>query len=94
MKKKLLIACVMLVSVLFLFSLIESLNHNYSDSPQKSDLIVMIGGDNGRLKHAAELYKDGFADSVMITPVINISGLDQNIEAASGIRHSGKRADC
>lgn len=95
MKKKLLIACIMLVSVLLLISLIDSVNHNYSDSPQKSDLIVMIGGDNGRLKHAAELYKDDFADSVMITPVINISGLEQNIESAAayGIPESALIAD-
>lgn len=95
MKKKLLIACVMLVPVLFLFSLIENFNHNYSDTPKNSDLIVMIGGDTGRLKHAAELYEDGFADSVMITPVINISGLEQNIESAAayGIPESALIAD-
>ena len=95
MKKKLLIAAGILVSVLLLISLADSFNHNYSDSPKDSDLIVMIGGDTGRLKRAAELYADGYADYVMITPVINIPGLEQNIAAAAdyGIPESALIAD-
>ena len=95
MKKKLLIAAIILVSVCLLISLVDSFQHNYSDNPGDSDLIVMIGGDNGRLKRAAELYQDGYADYVMITPVINIPGLEQNIEAAReyGIPESALIAD-
>lgn len=82
MKRKILIATGILVSVLMLISFVDSFNHNYSDSPKDSDLIVMIGGDTGRLKRAAELYQDGYGNYVMITPVINIPGLEQNIETA------------
>lgn len=82
MSKKLIKIVAIIISILLIISLIDSLNHNYSDAAEESDLIVMIGGDSGRLKKAAELYKEGYADFVMITPVINSSRTEQNLSTA------------
>lgn len=95
MKRKILIASAVIFSFVLIISLIDSLNHNYSDKPKNSDLIVMIGGDKGRLKHAADLYNNGYADYVLITPVINEPGFEQSIESAVsyGIKENALIAD-
>lgn len=58
--------CLMLIFVV----LVESVNHSKSDTPKKADVIVMLGGgDQGRMQKAAELYNNNYADFVIISPV-------------------------
>lgn len=39
-----------------------------ADEPAESEVIVLLGGgDQGRVKKAADLYKEGYADEVLIT---------------------------
>src|SRR5699024_6140524 len=39
------------------------------DTPVKVDVIILVGGgDEGRMKKAAELYHEGYAKNVIITP--------------------------
>lgn len=80
MRKKLIIFIILTLLVLFILSLFDSLDHNYTDTPAESDLIVLVGGDSGRLKKTAELYKAGYADFVLITPVLEEHILEQSIE--------------
>lgn len=43
-----------------------------SQNPEKADLIVALGGDNGsRIDKAAELYRRGFAPNVLLTGLEN-----------------------
>lgn len=47
---------------------IDSASLNRSTSIEKADVIVLLGGgDEGRVRHAGELYTDGYADYVFIT---------------------------
>ncbi|TVT28943.1 YdcF family protein [Salinicoccus cyprini] len=83
MKIRIIIIVVCIVLMLFVISLIESFNHNYSDDPVESDLIVMLGGgDEARMQKAAELYQEGYADHVLITPVVESDLLSQSSELA------------
>src|SRR5699024_11519912 len=55
--------------MLMVTSVIDSFNHNETDIPESADVIIMLGGgDAGRMEKAAELYHEGYADYVMITP--------------------------
>jgi len=39
-----------------------------AEAPEESDVIVVLGGgDQGRVEQAAELYNEGYADEVLIT---------------------------
>src|SRR5699024_7872231 len=39
-----------------------------AEAPEESDVIVVLGGgDQGRVERAAELYNEGYADEVLIT---------------------------
>ena len=61
------IFCIALMLVVT--SVIDSFNHSDTDTPEKADVIIMLGGgDAGRMEKAAELYHAGYADYVMITP--------------------------
>lgn len=61
------IFCITLM--LIVTSVIDSFNHSGTDTPKKADVIIMLGGgDKGRMEKAAELYHAGYADYVMITP--------------------------
>lgn len=61
------IFCIALMLVVT--SVIDSFNHSGSDTPESADVIIMLGGgDAGRMEKAAELYHEGYADYVMITP--------------------------
>lgn len=63
------IFCIALM--LIVASVIDSFNHSKTDTPEKSDVIIMLGGgDKGRMEKAAELYHEGYAEYVMITPAI------------------------
>jgi uncharacterized SAM-binding protein YcdF (DUF218 family) len=42
----------------------------YEDQPEKADAIILISGDNVRIKKAAELYHAGYADQVLLTTAL------------------------
>lgn len=64
------ILCIALM--LMVTSVIDSFNHNETDTPEKADIIIMLGGgDKGRMEKAAELYHEGYAEYVMITPAMD-----------------------
>ncbi len=58
-------------SLLFVFAgtaLADSVLPVEAEEPAESDAIVLLGGgDQGRVEKAAELYKEGYADEVLIT---------------------------
>lgn len=61
------IFCIALM--LLVVAVIDSFNHSDTDTPEKADVIIMLGGgDAGRMEKAAELYHASYADYVMITP--------------------------
>ncbi|GAB3064066.1 YdcF family protein [Salinicoccus sesuvii] len=80
MKKRVVVAvsifCILLM--LMVVSVIDSLDHSYSDEPVESDLIVMLGGDAGRMEKVAELYKEGYSKQVLITPVVESEASSQS----------------
>ncbi|WP_411843812.1 YdcF family protein [Salinicoccus sp. HZC-1] len=70
MSKRFLLIMSGLLLVFIVTILIDSILPVDADDPVESDLIVLLGGgDQGRVKKAAELYKEGYADQVLITPV-------------------------
>nr|WP_068130001.1 YdcF family protein [Nosocomiicoccus ampullae] len=69
MKLRIAIIIICIVLMLMVTSVIDSFNHNETDIPEKVDVIIMLGGgDKGRMEKAAELYHEGYADYVIITP--------------------------
>lgn len=57
---------------------IDSANLNRSTNLKEADIIVLLGGgDEGRVKHAGELYMAGYADYVFITSA-HASEVDYN----------------
>src|SRR5699024_11752935 len=51
--------------------LIESFNHSRTDEPVPADVIIMLaGGDAGRMEKAADLYHEGYADYVIVSPIM------------------------
>lgn len=69
MKIRIAVIIVCINLMLIVTSVIDSFNHNETDTPEKSDVIIMLGGgDTGRMEKAAELYRAGYANYVMITP--------------------------
>lgn len=71
-----------MVLMLIVVALIDSFNHSYSDTPVDSDLIVLVGGDAGRMEKTAELYHAGHADYILITPVIESETSSQSTALA------------
>lgn len=64
--------------------LYDSLNLTYEYPPRKADVIVMLGGGNeDRIAKASELYRNGYADYVMITPVSDAPLHYQSVEDAA-----------
>ena len=70
MKIKIAVILICISLMLMMVVIIDSFNHNKTDSPKKADVIIMLGGDSGRLEKSAELYHNGYADYVMISPEI------------------------
>lgn len=69
MKIRITVIILCIVLMLMVTSVIDSFNHNETDTPEKADVIIMLGGgDKGRMEKAAELYHEGYADYVIITP--------------------------
>lgn len=86
MDKRILISLIAAVIILTAI-LAESFFHTYTDNPENSDAIVILGGgDQGRVKKAADLYKAGYAEKVIITPVGERYTTE---ELVSIIRHYG-----
>ncbi len=64
-------AVLIILTLLMLFSsfvLVESLQMTKSDIPIKSDVIVVLNGDSGRIEKAVELYKQGLAPYMILSP--------------------------
>ncbi|MEZ2457699.1 YdcF family protein [Salinicoccus roseus] len=79
MKARILIILMCIILLLIVISLIDSFDHGYSDEPIESDLIVMLGGgEAARMQMAASLYHEGYADYVLITPVIESDDYNQS----------------
>ena len=79
MKIRMIIILFCITLMLIVVSIIDSFNHSYTDQPVESDLIVMLGGgEDSRMQRAAQLYHEGYADYVLITPVIESSELNQS----------------
>lgn len=69
MKIRIAVIIICIILMLIVTSVIDSFNHSETDRPQKADVIIMLGGgDKGRMEKAAELYHEGYADYVIITP--------------------------
>lgn len=69
MKIRITVIIICIALMLMVTSVIDSFNHNETDTPEKADVIIMLGGgDKGRMEKAAELYHEGYADYVIITP--------------------------
>ncbi|MCE4955666.1 YdcF family protein [Macrococcoides caseolyticum] len=47
----------------------DSLIHPIFNQRYKSDVIVIIGGDEGRLEKGIELYKQGYAPKILLSPI-------------------------
>lgn len=53
---------------------IDSLIHPIKEQKIKSDVIVVLGGDEGRLEKAVELYKQGYASKILLSPISPLPG--------------------
>lgn len=72
MKIKIIIIVICIFLLFIVLAFIDSFNHSATDDPVEADVIIMLGGDDqGRLQKAAELYHAGYADYVMISPIMD-----------------------
>lgn len=72
MKIRLIIITICITLMLTVVSIIESFNHNRTEDPKQADVIIMLGGgDAGRMQKAAELYHAGYSDYVIISPAMD-----------------------
>lgn len=72
MKIRLIIIIICIILMLIVVSIIESFNHSRTDDPKRADVIIMLGGgDVGRMQKAAELYHAGYSDYVIISPAMD-----------------------
>lgn len=87
MNIKIAIPLLVILGLIVIAVLVESFIVEESDTPEDSDVIVILGGgDQGRVQKAAELYKSGYAGKVLITP----AGDRYNSEELTSIaRHYG-----
>ncbi|WP_414052806.1 YdcF family protein [Macrococcus animalis] len=65
LKFKIIIILFCCITIFFLDSII----HPTYNQRIKSDVIVVLAGDKGRLEKAVELYKQGYAKNIILTPV-------------------------
>lgn len=86
-KPKIAIPLTIILTLIMVGVIVESFIHNDSEKPEDSDVIVVLGGgDQGRMKRAADLYESGYANKVIVTPV----GDRYNTEELTNIaRHYG-----
>ncbi|QQD85647.1 YdcF family protein [Jeotgalicoccus sp. ATCC 8456] len=86
-KPKIAIPLTIILTLIMVGVIVESFIHNDSEKPEDSDVIVVLGGgDQGRMKRAADLYESSYAEKVIVTPV----GDRYNTEELTNIaRHYG-----
>lgn len=91
MNIKIAIPLLVILGLITIAALIESFISGDSDSPEDSELIVILGGgDQGRVQKAADLYDSGYADKVLMTP----AGDRYNAEELTSIaRHYGVKKE-
>jgi uncharacterized SAM-binding protein YcdF (DUF218 family) len=59
-----------IITAVFLFAGLGFIVSYFAGKPEKSDVIVVLGGDNGlRIRKGAELYKAGYADYILLTGI-------------------------
>lgn len=69
-KIRIIVICLTIITILAVVSFIESFNHSRTDVPVSADVIIMLaGGDAGRMQKAADLYHAGYADYVIVSPI-------------------------
>lgn len=69
MKIRVIIILICIFLMLIFVNVLDSFDHNKTDAPKQVDVIIMLGGgDKGRMLKAAELYHNGFAKYVIISP--------------------------
>lgn len=71
MKIRIIIIVICIILLFIVLAIIDSFNNSATDEPVEADVIIMLGGDQGRLQKAAELYHSGYADYVMISPIMD-----------------------
>jgi|SRR5699024_530975 len=72
MKIRIIVIVICIILLFIVLAIIDSFNHSATDDPVEADVIIMLGGDDqGRLQKAAELYHAGYADYVMISPIMD-----------------------
>ncbi|MBM7652554.1 uncharacterized SAM-binding protein YcdF (DUF218 family) [Neobacillus cucumis] len=52
---------------LYVFYFIKSNFFSVNQKPVKSDVIIVLSGETGRLETAYDLYKSGYADTIMLS---------------------------
>ena len=57
------------IIILMLFIVGDSFFFPAGDTPEPSDVIIVLNGNTGRLEEAAGLYRRGYAEKVLLTPV-------------------------
>src|SRR5699024_1812693 len=63
--------CLTIIIMLAAVSFIQRFNHSRTDEPVPADVIIMLaGGDAGRMEKAADLYHEGYADYVIVSPIM------------------------
>lgn len=73
MKFRITVIVLTIIAMLAVVSFIESFNHSKTDEPVSADVIIMLaGGDAGRMQKAADLYHEGYADYVIVSPIVEI----------------------
>jgi uncharacterized SAM-binding protein YcdF (DUF218 family) len=57
-------------AVLLFFASLGLVVSHYASFPEKTDVIVVLGGDNGlRVRKGAELYRQGYAKNILLTGI-------------------------
>ena len=58
------------ISAALLFLSLGLLVSQHASNPEKSDVIIVLGGDNGlRVRKGAELYKAGYSSHIILTGI-------------------------
>lgn len=70
MKIRIVVIIISLTLMMTFTAVLDSFDHSHTDTPEKSDVIIMLGGGDGRMEKAAELYHDEYGDFIIITPEI------------------------
>ncbi|SDI93853.1 YdcF family protein [Alteribacillus bidgolensis] len=83
------LAANLFVLVVFFFPRSIIVDHLfYEDTPKPSDVIIVLSGNSDRMEKGAELYRDGYAETVLLT-----NGASSNINEHIATEHGIDRAD-